>query len=73
MNLMDLRRELKLSQEEFARHVGLSSKGYVSQLERGEITPSVKTALEIERLSGGRIRASELNADVALVEQARGE
>jgi hypothetical protein len=43
----------------------------VSELE-GSAAPrcSVKVALEIERLSDGRIAADELNPDVALVRSA---
>jgi len=70
MQIADLRKELGLSLTDFAERVGLSSKGYASQLERGEVTCSVKIALEIERLSNGRIAASGLNPDVALVEEA---
>jgi transcriptional regulator with XRE-family HTH domain len=71
MNIAELRQEMGLSLEAFALRVGLSSKGYASQLERGEVTCSVRAALEIEKLSGGRIPASSLNSDVALVEEAR--
>ena len=71
MTISELRKELDLSLEAFARAVGLSSKGYASQLERGEVKCSVRAALEIEKLSGGRIQASSLNEDVALVEAAR--
>lgn len=67
-----LRKELGISQEEFARRLGLSSKGHISQLERGDVTCSVETALKIERLSDGRVSAASLNPDVALVERARG-
>ena len=63
-----LRDKLHMSQEEFARAVGLNSKGYVSQLENGSIDRcSVKVALEIERLSEGQITADSLNPDVGLV------
>lgn len=67
-----LRKSLGLSLEDFAKRVGLTSKGYASQLERGEVGCSVKTALAIEELSGGAIAAATLNPDVALVEKARG-
>ncbi|WP_332657331.1 helix-turn-helix transcriptional regulator [Brevundimonas sp.] len=70
-NLAAVRKELGLSQEELARRVGLKSKGHLSQIERGEQTPSVRTALEIERETGGRIRAADLNGDVALVDRFR--
>lgn len=71
MSIKELRDELGMSLEAFARAVGLTSKGYASQLERGEVKCSVRAALEIEKLSGGRIAASSLNEDVALVEAAR--
>lgn len=72
MELVDFRKAQRLSQEDLARKLGLSSKGYVSQLERGEITCSVKLALEIEALSEGAVPARSLSPDVALVEDARG-
>lgn len=72
MTISELRAELGLSLEAFAKAVGLSSKGYASDLEKGQATCSVRVALEIERLSGGRIAANSLNADVGLVEDARG-
>jgi DNA-binding XRE family transcriptional regulator len=68
--ITELRAELGLTLEAFAERVGLSSKGYASELERGGRC-SVKVALEIEKLSGGRIPAASLNPDVALVEAAR--
>lgn len=72
MKISELRAELGLSLEAFAKAVGLSSKGYAHGLEQGTETCSVRVALKIEELSGGRIPASTLNADVALVEGARG-
>ena len=73
MDVKTLREELKLTQEQFAKRVGLKSKGYVSDLETGRIAGcSVRAALEIEKLSGGKIPASSLSPDVKLVEQARG-
>lgn len=72
MTILELRKSLGLSQEEFAKAVGLTSKGYVSDLEKIDATPrcSVKVALEIERLSEGRIAADSLNPDVGLVRGA---
>ena len=70
MDVSALRAELGLSLGEFAKLLGLSSKGYVSQLERGEVRCSVSVALALERLSGGRINAAAQNADVALVRGA---
>jgi len=70
MDIAALRAELGLSLGEFAKLLGLASKGYVSQLERGEVRCSVPVALALERISGGRIDAGEQNADVALVRRA---
>lgn len=70
MTIAELREELGLSLEAFAIRVGLRSKGQISEIERGA-KPSVRVALEIERLSGGRIDAASLNADVALARQGR--
>lgn len=71
MDIAELRKDLGLSQEAFAARVGLKSKGHLSQIERGEQTPSVRVALEIERVSEGRVKASDLNPDVALVRSFR--
>lgn len=71
-SIAQLRKDLGISQEQLAKRLGLKSKGHISQLERGDVTCSVETALKIENLSEGRIPASTLNPDVALVEQARG-
>ncbi len=67
----DLRRELGLTLDEMAARLDLTSKGYVSDIERTNRC-SAKVALAIEALSVGRIAAASLNADVALVESARG-
>jgi transcriptional regulator with XRE-family HTH domain len=66
-----LRKELGLTLDEMAARLELSSKGYVSDIERTNRC-SVKVALAIEELSGGRIAASSLNPDIGLVEQSRG-
>lgn len=71
MTITDLRRKLGLSQEEFAKALGLTSKSHVSVMESTGRC-SVRIALEIERLSQGEIPAATLNTDVELVEQARG-
>lgn len=69
MTIAELRTELGLTLEGFASLLGLKSKGYASDIENGAV-PSVKVALEIERLSGGRIDAAGLNLDVARVRDA---
>ena len=57
---------LGLSQEEFARRIGLKSKGQVSEIERDNKC-SAKVALEIERISEGQISAATICPAVALV------
>lgn len=63
-SIKDIRHELGLNQTNFAKLVGVSSKSQVSEIESGKYRPSLKVALEIERLSGGRINASDLNDEV---------
>jgi hypothetical protein len=70
ITIAELRRELDLSLEGFGLAIGLASKGNVSLIERGGRC-SVKVALAIEALSGGRIPAASLNTDVALIESVR--
>jgi hypothetical protein len=65
MLIADLRTEMKLSLEAFAALIGLQSRGRMSVIER-ENRCSLKVALEIERLSGGRIDAADLSDDVRL-------
>lgn len=67
MEIAALRKELSLSLDGFAAAIGLKSRGQVHEIETGTRTPSVPVALEIERLSKGRIPADILNKDVALV------
>ena len=62
--IRDLRQELGLSLEAFAQQIGLASKSTVSDMERDNRC-SLPVALAIEKLSGGRIDAAALNADVA--------
>jgi DNA-binding transcriptional regulator YdaS (Cro superfamily) len=69
MKVADLRKRLDLSQEAFASLLGLNSKSYVCDLEKTGRC-SARIALEIERLSEGKIPAESLNPDVALVRQA---
>lgn len=59
-----------LTLDEAAAKFGLSSKGYLSDIERGGRC-SVAAALEIEKATEGAIAAATLNPDVALVEKAR--
>lgn len=64
LSIADLRAELGLSLEEFGKMFGQSSKGTMSLIERGKAPVSLPVALAIERVSGGRIDAAALNADV---------
>jgi transcriptional regulator with XRE-family HTH domain len=55
--------------DEAAKAFGITSKGYLSEVERGQRC-SVATALEIERVTDGAISADSLNPDVALVRRS---
>lgn len=55
-----LREELGLTQLEFGTLIGLSNKASVSLLESGKIAASLDVAIELEKLSGGRIDAAAL-------------
>lgn len=59
---------LNLSQEEFARLLGLNSKSHISEIERKDRC-SPKIALEIERLSNGAITADHISPAVALIRE----
>jgi DNA-binding XRE family transcriptional regulator len=71
LTVKELRKELGLSQEAFGDLLALS-KQRVCELEAGQKT-SVTVALEIERLSGGRIHAGSLSDEVRLVDEARSQ
>lgn len=64
------REEKSLTLDEAAAKFGLSSKGYLSEIENGGRC-SVAVALKIEMETGGVISAGSLNPDVALVDKAR--
>ena len=64
LTIAGLRGELGLTQAEFAERIGLVNRSSVSLLERGLTPISLRVALEIERLSTGRIDAATLNSDV---------
>lgn len=70
LTVRDVRRQLGMTQAEFARRVGLRSAGHISDIENGAKC-SVKVALAIEELSGGLINASNVSDDVALVLASR--
>lgn len=66
MKISDLRAEMKLGLADFCRLLGLTSMGHASEIERANRC-AVRVALRIEELSGGRIDAADLNADVRAV------
>jgi DNA-binding XRE family transcriptional regulator len=68
--IASLREELGMTLDEFARAVGISSKGYLSQIERGVIDCSLSIALKIEEFSEGRIDAAVLSRDVRMARLA---
>lgn len=61
MNLADFRKSLGLSQEECAAALGLKSKTYICQIERGSRSAPVALAMKIERWSGGKVRAASIS------------
>lgn len=69
MSLADYRRSQGLTQAQFARAIGLRSKGYVSRLESGSEAFSLKVALKIEDHSDGKLPALSLvnDEDAALL------
>jgi len=62
--IADLRAEMGITLEEFGAIVGISSKGHMSTVERGERPCSLGVALKIEELAAGRIDAASLCDDV---------
>jgi transcriptional regulator with XRE-family HTH domain len=60
-----LRAERGETLAQFARTLGISSKGRLSEMEKGLVRPTVAQAIAIERLSSGRINAAALNTNVA--------
>ena len=69
LSIKDLRLSLGLTLEEFAREIGLTSKGHASEVERAGHC-SLRVALAVEELSGGRIDAASLNEEVRLARHA---
>jgi hypothetical protein len=70
MTISELRAEFGDSLEAFAARLGLKGKASAHEIEaKGKA--SVRVALEIERLSGGRIPADSLNDDIALTRSAK--
>lgn len=63
--IAELRRERGQTLVQFAEDLGIRSVGHLSQIIRGESPVSFDIALKLEELSGKRIDAATLNADVA--------
>jgi transcriptional regulator with XRE-family HTH domain len=61
MDLATYRKQRGLSQEDLAQHLGLSSKGYISNIEKGERAASLHVALKIEAWSEGAVPAASLS------------
>lgn len=74
ITISELRREMGLSQSEFAPLIGLANKASMSLIETGKAMPTVDQALKIEALSVldgvARIDAAQLNDDVAKAREA---
>lgn len=70
LGIAALRDELGLTQLEFGEKIGLANKASISLIERGLAPVSLKVALAIEELSGGRIDAASINEDVRLSREA---
>lgn len=69
MTISELRAEFGDSLEAFAARLGLKGKASAHEIEATG-KASVRVALEIERLSGGRIKADALNRQIALTRAA---
>lgn len=64
MQLAEFRAAEGISLEDLARRIGIRSKSYLSEVERGR-PASLKVALKIERISDGRVTAASLCPDAA--------
>lgn len=69
MTIAEYRKHLGLTLDDFGALFGLSSKGYVSDVERRNKCPT-KLALAIEAHSNGLVNAADLSKDVAAVRKA---
>ncbi len=70
LSVAALRAELGLSLEAFAAHIGVSSKGRMSEIERGKVSPTAEQALRIEEISAGRVDAARLHPLIAAARAA---
>ena len=57
--------------EALAGAIGCSSKGRISEMERGLCLPTPEQALAIERISGGTIDASAISPVIAMAREAK--
>lgn len=64
MTILEYRKHLTLTQEQFADALGFKSKGFISNIEDTNRC-SAKVALAIEAHSKGLVDAATLNEDVA--------
>ena len=63
MDLGSFRAERRLTLEQAALELGLSSKGYLADLERGRQSWPLRLALRVEAWSGGEVPADQLVDD----------
>lgn len=70
MTILDFRKSLGLTQEQFAERLGLKSKGQISEIESTNQC-SMKVALKLESLSRGAVNAASVCPAVALVREGR--
>lgn len=66
MDLESFRKGRGLSQVELAKALGLRSKSYISDIERGRQQCSVRLALKIQTFSDGEVLAHTLRPDIVL-------
>lgn len=69
MDLRAYRKSRGLSQTEAARALGVESKGYICDIEKGRRPASLLLALKIEQWSGGKVKAATLNPKAAELAQ----
>ena len=64
MDLKSWRISEKWSQSRLADHLGLRSRGQVSDIERGRESVSAEIAIKLDRLSSGKVTVRELRPDL---------
>jgi len=70
MSLQSYREEMGLEQQELAEVIG-TSPSTVCRLESGTLTASLGLALEIERRTGGKVKAEHLPLSKGVAEDVR--